>query len=137
MKTVVTGGAGFIGSHLTELLLEKGHSVLVLDNFISGRPENLAHLKNNPNLKLVQLDVSKFDDKIKKYFEGIDWVFHLAALADIVPSVVEPLKYYKNNVNGTVSVLGASRRTGVKRFIYAVSSTCYGIAEIFPTPETA
>lgn len=136
MRTIVTGGAGFIGSHLTELLLEKGHSVLVLDNFITGRPENLAHLKNNQNLKLVRLDVSEFD-KIKDYFEGVDCVFHLAALADIVPSVVEPLKYYKNNVNGTVSVLEASRQTGVRRFVYAASSTCYGLGGIFPTPETA
>ena len=88
MKTIVTGGAGFIGSHLTELLLEKGHSVLVLDSFITGRPENLAHLRDNPNLKLVQLDVSESNDKIKDYFEGVDWVFHLAALADIVTSVV-------------------------------------------------
>jgi len=136
MKTIVTGGAGFIGSHLVELLLEKGHSVLVLDNFITGRPENLAHLKNNQNLKLIQLDVSEFD-KIKGYFKNIDWVFHLAALADIVPSVEEPLKYLKNNINSTVSVLEASRQAGIKKFIYAASSTCYGIAKTFPTPETA
>ncbi len=136
MKTIVTGGAGFIGSHLTELLLEKGHSVLVLDNFITGRPENLSHLKNDPNLRVVQLDISEFD-KIKDYFKGIDWVFHLAALADIVPSVKEPLKYHKSNVDGTVSVLESAKQAGVKRFIYAASSTCYGIAETFPTPETA
>lgn len=136
MKTIITGGAGFIGSHLTELLLEKGHSVLVLDNFITGRPENLAHLKDNPNLKLAQLDVLEFD-KIKDYFKNVDYVFHLAALADIVPSIVEPLNYYKNNVDGTVSVLEASRQAGVKRFIYAASSTCYGLTETFPTPEEA
>lgn len=136
MKTIVTGGAGFIGSHLTELLLEKGHSVLVLDNFITGRPENLNHLKDNPNLKIVQADISEFD-KIKDHFKGVDWVFHLAALADIVPSIAEPLKYHKNNIDGTVSVLEASRQGGIKRFVYAASSTCYGIAEIFPTPETA
>ena len=136
MKTIVTGGAGFIGSHLTELLLEKGHSVLVLDNFIAGRPENLTHLKNNPKLKIVQADVLEFD-KIKDHFKGVDWIFHLAALSDIIPSIKEPLKYHKNNVDGTVSVLEASRQAGVKRFIYAASSTCYGLAEIFPTPETA
>jgi len=136
MKTIVTGGAGFIGSHLTELLLEKGHSVLVLDNFISGRPENLAHLKDNPNFKLIKLDVSEFD-KIKKYFKGVDWVFHLAALADIVPSVLEPLKYFNNNIESTISVLEASRQAKVKKFIYAASSSCYGLAKIFPTPETA
>lgn len=136
MKTVVTGGAGFIGSHLTELLLEKGHSVLVLDNFIAGRQENLAHLKDNPNLKILSLDVSEFA-QIKDNFKAVDWVFHLAALADIVPSILEPLKYHKNNVDGTISVLEASRRASVKRFIYVASSTCYGLAGIFPTPETA
>ncbi len=135
--TIVTGGAGFIGSHLVELLLEKGHSVLVLDNFISGRPENLAHLKDNPNLKLVQIDVSEFD-KIKEYFKRIDWVFHLAALANIVPSVSEPLRYFKNNIDATISVLEASKQAGsVKKFIYAASSTSYGITKTFPTPETA
>lgn len=136
MKAIVTGGAGFIGSHLTELLLEKGHSVLVLDNFIAGRLENLAHLKDNTRLKIVRLDVSEFE-KIKDHFRGIDWVFHLAALADIVPSITEPLKYHRNNVDGTVSVAEASRRAGVKKLIYSASSTCYGLAEIFPTPETA
>ena len=136
MKTIVTGGAGFIGSHLVGLLLERGHSVLVLDNFITGRKENLAYLKDNPNLKLVQADVSEFDE-IKGYFKGIDWVFHLAALTDIVPSIVEPLKYQKNNIDGVISVLEAARQANVKRFIYAASSSCYGLAEIFPTPETA
>ncbi|MDO8663892.1 MAG: SDR family oxidoreductase [Candidatus Wildermuthbacteria bacterium] len=136
MRAIVTGGAGFIGSHLTELLLEKGHFVLVLDNFSTGRKENLAHLEDNPNLKLVQIDVSEFD-KIKGYFKEIDWVFHLAALADIVPSVVEPLKYLKNNIDSVDSVLEASRQAGVKRFIYAASSSCYGLAKIFPTPETS
>ncbi len=136
MRTIITGGAGFIGSHLVELLLEKGHAVLVLDNFITGRPENLEHLKDRKTLKLVRLDVSEFA-QIKDHFKGIDWVFHLAALADIVPSVMEPLKYYQNNVNSTVSVLEAARRAGVKRFIYAASSSCYGIPGIFPTPETA
>lgn len=136
MRTIVTGGAGFIGSHLTELLLEKGHSVLVLDNFSTGSRENLAHLKDNSNLSVVQVDISEFD-KIKDYFQGVDWVFHLAALADIVPSVVEPLKYHKNNVDGTISVLEAAKQAGVKRFIYTASSSCYGLAEIVPTPETA
>jgi len=136
MKTIVTGGAGFIGSHLTELLLEKGHSVLVLDNFSTGRPENLAHLKDNQNLNLVQVDISEFD-KIKDYFKDIDWVFHLAALADIVPSITEPLKYHKNNVDGTVCVLEAAKQAGVKRLVYTASSSCYGLAEILPTPESA
>jgi UDP-glucose 4-epimerase len=134
-KTIVTGGAGFIGSHLVELLLEKGHKVLVLDSFINGRKENLSHLKKNSNLKIVKADVSEFE-KIKGYFKEIDWVFHLAAMADIVPSIKNPLKYHKNNVDGTISVLEASRKENVKKFVYAASSSCYGIAKIFPTPET-
>jgi UDP-glucose 4-epimerase len=135
-KCIVTGGAGFIGSHLTELLLEQGHLVLVLDNLSNGRLDNLKHLKDNPNLKVVVEDVSDFS-AIKGYFEGIDWVFHLAALADIVPSIVEPLKYHKSNVDGTVSVLEAARHAGVKRFVYTASSSCYGIPDIYPTPETS
>lgn len=136
MRTIVTGGAGFIGSHLTELLLEKGHSVLVLDNFSTGLRENLVHLKNNPNLSLVQVDVSEFD-KIKDYFQGVDWVFHLAALADIIPSITNPLEYHKSNVDGTISVLEAAKQSGVKRLIYTASGSCYGIPEVYPTSETA
>src|SRR3989338_8371418 len=136
MRTIITGGAGFIGSHLTELLLEKGHSVLVLDNFITGRGENLAHLRDNRNLRVIQADISEFD-KIKDYFTGTDWVFHLAALADVVPSIAEPLKYHKNNVDGTVSVLEAAKIARVKKFVYTASSSCYGLAEVFPTSETA
>ncbi|MGE4554836.1 MAG: SDR family oxidoreductase [Candidatus Paceibacterota bacterium] len=136
METIVTGGAGFIGSHLTELLLEKGHSVIVLDNFITGNKQNLASFKNDPNFKLVKADVTEFD-KIKEYFKNVDWVFHLAALADIVPSVSQPLKYLNNNIQSTISVLEASRQAGIKKFVYAASSSCYGIAKQFPTPETA
>lgn len=136
METIITGGAGFIGSHLTELLLEKGHSVIVLDNFITGNKQNLASFKNDPNFKLVKADVTEFD-KIKEYFKNVDWVFHLAALADIVPSVSQPLKYLNNNIQSTISVLEASRQAGIKKFVYAASSSCYGIAKQFPTPETA
>lgn len=136
MKAIVTGGAGFIGSHLTELLLKEGLSVLVLDNFITGCFQNIAHLKNNPNFKFIQADVTEFD-KIKGYFKNVDFVFHLAALADIVPSVVEPLKYFQNNIQSTISVLEASRQNKIKKLVYAASSSCYGIAKEFPTPETA
>lgn len=136
MKAIITGGAGFIGSHLAELLLEKGHSVIVLDNFITGNKQNLNYFKNNPNFKLIQTDAKEFD-KIKRYFKGADWVFHLAALADIVPSVSDPLKYLNNNIQATISALEAARQMRVKKFIYAASSSCYGRAEDFPTPETA
>lgn len=136
MKTLVTGGAGFIGSHVVEILLEKGHQVTVIDNFSTGRPENLIHIKENPNLYVINADVSNYE-QIQPYFKDIDWVFHLAALADIVPSINYPLKYFNSNVLGTVNVLEASRLTGVKRFIYAASSSCYGIPDKFPTSENA
>lgn len=135
MKTLVTGGAGFIGSHLTELLLKEGHSVVVLDNFSTGRPQNLDHLKNNPNLKIHQVDIAK--DPLESYFQGIDWVFHMAALADIVPSIEKPVDYFQSNVDGTFWVLEAARKAGVKRFLYTASSSCYGIPDNYPTPETA
>ncbi len=135
-RTLVTGGAGFIGSHLVERLLHDGHHVLVLDNFSTGRPENLEHLKGQEKLSVVQCDVSQFD-QVYPLVQGVDWLFHLAALADIVPSIQNPLAYHRSNVDGTVSVLEAARRQGVKRFVYAASSSCYGIPDDYPTPETA
>lgn len=133
---IVTGGAGFIGSHLVDRLLKDGHTVVVIDNFSSGRKDNLAQHKRNKKLRIVKADISDFE-KIQKYFSGADWVFHLAALADIVPSIKHPLKYYKANVDGTVSVLEASRLNNVKRFVFAASSSCYGIPDRYPTSETA
>lgn len=135
-KALVTGGAGFIASHLVDKLLEEGYSVTVLDNFSTGRPENLAHQKTNKNLNIVKEDISSFE-KILPYFKGIDQVFHLAALADIVPSIVNPLGYYKSNVDGTFNVVEAARLTGVKKLVYAASSSCYGIPDAYPTNETA
>ena len=136
MKYLVTGGAGFIGSHLVERLLEEGNSVTVIDNFSTGRPENLAEQKNNPKLKLIEADISDFD-RIAPYFKNIDKVFHIAALADIVPSIVNPINYYQSNVTGTMCVAEACRLSGVKKLLYAASSSCYGIPDIYPTPETA
>ncbi len=135
-RVIVTGGAGFIGSHLVERLLNDGHEVLVLDNFSTGRMENLNHVKDNRWLTIHRVDVSNYTE-IKLLFEGTAWVFHLAALADIVPSIQQPLKYHKANVDGTVAVLDAARSSGVRRFVYAASSSCYGIAEQLPTPEMA
>ena len=134
--TIVTGGAGFIGSHLVEHLLADGHKVIVLDNFATGRPENLAHLKDNSRLSVQRVDISN-GSEIRPFFEGIDWVFHLAGLADIVPSIQQPLAYHQANVDGTIGVLEAARSAGVKRFVYAASSSCYGIPDQYPTPEMA
>lgn len=136
MKAIVTGGAGFIGSHLVDRLLLDGHEVTVLDNFSTGRPENLRHQENEKRLNLIEIDIQ---DKlgIQKYLKGVDWVFHLAALADIVPSIERPEEYFRANVDGTLAVLEAVRQNGVKKFLYAASSSCYGIPDVYPTPETA
>ena len=135
-KVIVTGGAGFIGSHLVERLVQEEYLVTVLDNFSTGRRQNLSHLSGVKNLSVHEVDLSIFE-KILPYFEGVDWVFHIAALADVVPSIDKPIDYYRSNVTGAVSVLEASRRAGVKKLIYAASSSCYGIAKVYPTPETA
>jgi len=135
-KTVVTGGAGFIGSHLVDLLLSDGHEVVVIDNFVTGQRRNIVHHADNANLKVVEADVANID-AILPHFADVDWVFHLAGLADIVPSIEKPLQYHHCNVSGTVSVLQAARQQAVKRFIYAASSSCYGIPDAYPTPETA
>ncbi|MFC2071627.1 SDR family oxidoreductase [Chloroflexota bacterium] len=135
-RVLVTGGGGFIGSHLVERLLDSGHDVIVLDNFSTGRMENLDHVKDSRRLTVHQVDVSNHGE-ILSFFEEVDWVFHLAALADIVPSIQQPLRYHRANVDGTIAVLEAARSSGVKRFIYTASSSCYGIPEQLPTPETA
>lgn len=138
MHCLVTGGAGFIGSHLVERLLSEGHSVRVLDNFSTGRISNLEALQARfgNQLSIHEVDVSDLTGK-QPLFEKIDWLFHLAALADIVPSIQRPLEYHRANVDGTIAVLEAARAAGVKRFLYAASSSCYGLPDSFPTPETA
>ena len=135
-KTLVTGGAGFIGSHLVEALLEKGHEVIVLDNLSRGRWSNLDAVKDNPNLTVHEVDIAD-SEATKPFLVGVQWVFHLAALADIVPSIEEPLAYHRSNVDGTVSVLEAARAAEVERFVYVASSSCYGIPDVYPTPEEA
>jgi len=136
MKTLVTGGAGFIGSHLVERLLREGHEVLVLDNLSTGRRKNLSSVENHPNLLFSQADITELE-KIQPLFSGVEWVFHLAALADIVPSIQRPLAYFHANVVGTQNVLEAAREAGVSRFVYTASSSCYGIPDVTPTPESA
>ena len=135
MKAIVTGGAGFIGSHLIDKLLNDNIQVVCIDNYSTGRPENLDHIKND-NLELVCQDINNYDE-IEKYFNNVDFVFHFAALADIVPSIQSPDKYYNSNVNGTFSVLQAAKKNNVKKFVYAASSSCYGIPDSYPTKETA
>ena len=136
MKCLVTGGAGFIGSHLVERLLNDGHTVIVLDNFSTGSRENLNQIEPKSDLDIFKVDISNHN-LIESYFIDVDWVFHLAGLADVVPSIQIPLRYHSSNVDGTISVLEASRSAGIKKLIYTASSSCYGMPEMYPTPETA
>jgi UDP-glucose 4-epimerase len=136
MKAIVTGGAGFIGSHLCERLLGDGHSVAVIDNLATGRRENLRFAEGSPRFELHVLDVRE-TAAVSQVAHGADWLFHLAGLADIVPSIEKPEDYFEANVRGTLSVLEAARRSEVRRFVYAASSSCYGVPSASPTPESA
>ncbi|MBF0238892.1 MAG: SDR family oxidoreductase [SAR324 cluster bacterium] len=134
MKTIVTGGAGFIGSHLVDALVREGHQVMVLDNFSTGRPDNLKHVADK--IELMECDLG-IKGEWQSKFDGVDWVFHIAALADIVPSIQNPEAYFRANVDGTFNVLQAASKYGIKRLVYAASSSCYGIPDHYPTREDA
>ena len=136
MRAVVTGGAGFIGSHLTERLLAQGHDVVVIDDLSTGRIENLSAVRDNRRLRIQQASILDFDALLALLIDA-QWVFHLAGRADIVPSIEKPIDYFSVNVQGTINTLEAARGAGVKRFIYAASSSSYGIPDVYPTPETA
>lgn len=133
IKSLITGGAGFIGSHLAEELIKRNHQIIIIDNLFSGKLNNLSNLKKN--YKFIKADISKVG-KWKNNFKEVDYVFHLAALADIVPSIKNPQNYFDTNVNGTVNVLEACKLNNVKKIIYSASSSCYGLAKNFPTKET-
>jgi UDP-glucose 4-epimerase len=136
MRAVVTGGAGFIGSHMVDLLIDRGFEVLVVDNFATGRRENLEQHRNEPRCVVHEADVCRLSPDTS-LFQGVDYVFHFAGIGDIVPSIERPLDYMHANVNGTLAALEAARRAGVRKFVYAASSSCYGIPDVYPTPETA
>lgn len=136
MTVLVTGGAGFIGSHLSERLLALGHEVVIVDDLSTGRLKNLEPFKDHPGLRFHRVDIREFD-RLKPCFAGVDWVFHLAGLADIVPSIEMPDLYFSVNVQGTFNVVECARAAQAKRFIYAASSSSYGIPDVYPTPETA
>ena len=135
MRCVVTGAAGFIGSHLTDALLAKGHSVLGVDDLSTGRLKNLDDARKKKDFSFLEKSVVglRSTDLPKQ----LDWFFHLAGRADLVPSIVNPREYFCVNVDGTFDALECARAVGVKRFIYTASSTCYGVPEVYPTPETA
>ncbi|MBZ0306521.1 MAG: NAD-dependent epimerase/dehydratase family protein, partial [Anaerolineae bacterium] len=132
---IVTGGAGFIGSHLTEHLLNQGHIVRVVDNFSTGKRENLAHLIDNPNLTVYEMSVTD-KDALDEAFQGADYVFHEAALASVPMSVEDPLRSHEHCATGTLKVLLAARDAGVKRVVYAASSAAYGNIEAESTDES-
>ena len=132
IKCIVTGGAGFIGSHLVEKLIKKNFSVLVIDNFSTGQIKNLEKVKDK--VKVLKKDISK-SKNLSKYFKNVKYVFHLAAKADIVPSIEQPNLYFDTNVKGTLNILEACRLNKVKKIIYAASSSSYGIAKEYPTTE--
>jgi len=136
MKALITGGAGFIGSHLSDKLIELGHEVVIIDNLANGRMANIKHLLDNKNFKFHEFDIINLED-IKPIFKDVDWVFHLAGIGDIVPSIENPKDYYDCNVTGTFNVLESSRAAAVKKIVYAASSTCYGIPDSYPTEEIA
>lgn len=133
---VVTGGGGFIGSHLVDRLVADGRTVRVLDNFKSGRRSNLAQHAEGGRTEIIEGDVADTGTALAAV-SGADRIFHLAALADIVPSIQNPEAYFRANVDGTFSMLEAARTHGVSRFVYVASSSCYGIPDLYPTPETA
>lgn len=132
MKCLVTGSCGFIGSHLCEMLIDAGHEVIGVDDLSNGSIENTDSIRSNPSfhLKLTNSNMLAL-----KTIGPVDWVFHLAAKADIVPSIENPLVYHDTNVNGTLTVLEYARSAKVKKFVYAASSSCYGIPSKYPTCE--
>ena len=131
MKVVVTGGAGFIGSNLVDRLINDGHNVKVIDNLSTGNPKNV-----NPKATTYVYDICDYE-KIKPLFQGVDVVFHLAAMARVQPSIENPIEFHKTNVNGTHNLLVAARDSGVKRFVFSSSSSVYGDVEEkdLPTSE--
>ncbi|MEX2615890.1 MAG: NAD-dependent epimerase/dehydratase family protein [Alphaproteobacteria bacterium] len=131
---VVTGGAGFIGSHMVDLLVERGFAVRVIDSLIGGREENLAAHASTGSVALDKRDIRQLSEN-DSFFRDAKYVFHFAGIGDIVPSMDHPTAYMSANVLGTVHVLEAARSAGVEKLVYAASSSCYGLAKT-PTDET-
>ena len=135
IKSLVTGGAGFIGSNLVDKLVNKGHFVTVIDNLTTGRLSNISH-HSKKKVKFINIDISK-TNKLSKIIKGHSYVFHFAGLADIVPSIENPDKYFNANVTGTLNMLKACKNLNIKKFIYSASASCYGIPKTYPTNENS
>lgn len=132
-RVLITGGAGFIGSHTVDSFLKKGFNVRVIDNLVGGNLKNIEHLKNNKNFQFEKQDILKLD-KVRKFISECEYVVHFAGIGDIVPSIKYPKKYFENNVLGTVKLLDILNPKKIKKFVYAASSSCYGKAKT-PTDE--
>jgi UDP-glucose 4-epimerase len=132
-KVLITGGAGFIGSHTVDIFLKKGFEVRVIDNFSGGSYKNIDHLKNNNKFKLEETNILNLE-KHKNFIKECNYVVHFAGIGDIVPSIKQPGKYFSNNVSGTANLLSCLNIGKVKKFVYAASSSCYGKAKT-PTSE--
>jgi UDP-glucose 4-epimerase len=128
-KVLVTGGAGFIGSHLVDALVEEGRSVIVIDNLSTGKRSQV-----NKKAKFIKADIRNLK-KIKPYFKGVNLIFHLAARTSIQPSIKDPVSTFDHNITGTLNVLLASRDAGVKRVVYSASSSSYGDQDTLPLHE--
>ena len=133
-KILVTGGAGFIGSHLASELLKRKHSVVIFDNLCSGKIANLKEISKKPGFEFAEGDI-RDEIKLKAAFQGVDAVIHLAALIDITASVTDPALTNDVNVTGTLNVLREAVRCKVKRFVFASSTAVYGDAETLPITE--
>jgi UDP-glucose 4-epimerase len=132
---LVTGGAGFIGSHLVDRLIASGRRVRVFDSFVVGRRANLEQHAGNTSCEIIEGDIANAA-AVHAACKGAERIFHLAARADVVPSIQQPEAYFRSNVDGTFAVLQAARAEGVRRLVYVASSSCYGIPSLYPTPET-
>ena len=131
---LVTGGGGFIGSHMVDLLINKNYKVRVIDNFSGGHKKNLSHLNQSNDIEIFEQDINKLDTT-SNIFKDVESVYHFAGIGDIVPSIELPTDYLNTNVQGTVKILECCRNYSVNNFIYAASSSCYGLADT-PTMES-
>ena len=134
LRTLVTGGAGFIGSHLVDQLIREGHEVVVLDNFFSGSIENVRHHLDSGELSLIKGDV-RDSEVVKEAMRDVDAVFHLAAIVSVPLSMEKPSLVNEVNVGGTLNLLEASSKADVERFVYASSCAVYGEARYLPINE--
>lgn len=134
--SVVTGGCGFIGSHMVDLLVREGHEVRIIDDLSAGSLDNIQQHHKNHKVKFHKQDITEIEANTS-IMKDADYCFHFAGIPSIRPSLEAPTPYMMTNVVGTVKMLEAARYAKIKKFVYAASSACYGEADIHPTPETA